>query len=139
MKQNVRLAQNSVGSCGNHPRSCLRPREVGSRPPLDRNTLYPVKSLAGLDVSEAQVNCTAALQNDRRFALIDAQGMVINAKHTPLIHAIRSFYDLIKRLLTLSSPDQGAPFLSSSQPRSRGSLSQALELIRLPPVDRRKP
>ncbi len=71
-------------------------------PTLDLITLYPVKSLDGLAVAEARVLPSGALENDRRWRLVDMEGRVVNAKRTPLFHAIRAEYDLAERLVTLS-------------------------------------
>ena len=63
-------------------------------PKLDRITIYPVKSLDGLDVAEARVLPSGGLENDRRWQLTDLEGRVLNAKRTPLFHTIRAEFDL---------------------------------------------
>ena len=63
-------------------------------PTLDRITIYPVKSLDGFDVAEARVLPSGALEHDRRWQLTDMEGRVLNAKRTPLFHAIRAEFDL---------------------------------------------
>ena len=63
-------------------------------PTLDRITIYPVKSLDGLDVAEARVLPSGALEHDRRWQLVDMDGRVLNAKRSPLFHAIRAEFDL---------------------------------------------
>ena len=63
-------------------------------PTLDRITIYPVKSLDGVDVAEAGILPCGALENDRRWQLVDLEGRVVNAKRTPICHAIRAEYDL---------------------------------------------
>jgi hypothetical protein len=70
-------------------------------PTLDRITLYPVKSLDGVDVAAARVLPSGALENDRRWRLVDMEGRVVNAKRTPLFHAIRAEFALDERLVTL--------------------------------------
>jgi uncharacterized protein YcbX len=71
-------------------------------PTLDRITLYPVKSLDGIDVESARVLPAGALEHDRRWRLVDMEGRVINAKRNDRFHAIRAEYDLAERLITLS-------------------------------------
>jgi uncharacterized protein YcbX len=71
-------------------------------PTLDRITIYPVKSLDGVDVVECGVLPSGALENDRRWRLVDLDGRVVNAKRTARFHAIRAEYDLAERLITLS-------------------------------------
>ena len=63
-------------------------------PTLDRITIYPVKSLDGLDVAEARVLPSGGLEHDRRWQLTDLEGRVLNAKRSPLFHAIRAEFDL---------------------------------------------
>ena len=71
-------------------------------PTLDRITIYPVKSLDGVEVSRALVLPSGALENDRRWRLVDLEGRVIHAKRTPLLHPIRAEFALDQRLVTLS-------------------------------------
>ncbi len=70
-------------------------------PRLERITIYPLKSLEGVDVSEATVLSGGALEHDRRFALVDEEGVIINGKRTLLVHQIRSSYDPKTRVVTL--------------------------------------
>jgi uncharacterized protein YcbX len=70
-------------------------------PTLDRITIYPVKSLDGIDVESCDVLESAALENDRRWRLVDMDGRVMNAKRSPVFHAIRADFDLDERLVTL--------------------------------------
>ena len=70
-------------------------------PTLDRITIYPLKSLEGLDVGESRVLESGALEHDRRWRLVDMDGRVVNAKRSPLIHAIRAEFELSERLVTL--------------------------------------
>jgi len=70
-------------------------------PTLDRITIYPVKSLDGLNLVECCVLNSGALENDRRWRLVDMDGRVINAKRSPLFSAIRAEFELDERLVTL--------------------------------------
>jgi uncharacterized protein YcbX len=70
-------------------------------PTLDRITIYPVKSLDGMEVVESCVLKSAGLENDRRWRLIDMDGRVINAKRSPVFSAIRAEFELDERLVTL--------------------------------------
>jgi uncharacterized protein len=70
-------------------------------PTLDRITIYPVKSLDGLEVAECGVLTSGGLENDRRWRLVDMDGRVLNAKRSPVFHAIRAEYELDERLVTL--------------------------------------
>jgi len=71
-------------------------------PTLDRITLYPVKSLDGVEVGSARVLLSGALEHDRRWRLVDLDGRVVNAKRSPRCHAIRAEFGLAERLVSLS-------------------------------------
>lgn len=58
-----------------------------------RITLYPVKSLDGIDVTQAEIMPSGALGKDRRWAMIDVQGNFVNAKRTPRIHELSAQFD----------------------------------------------
>jgi uncharacterized protein YcbX len=74
-------------------------------PVLARITIYPVKSLDGRDVPEATVLPAGALEHDRRFALVDAQGRFVNGKRTTQVHRIHSSFDPRSRTLSLGLRD----------------------------------
>jgi uncharacterized protein YcbX len=61
-------------------------------PTLDRITVYPVKSLDGVAVTEARLLAGAGLEHDRRWQLVDLDGRGVSAKRTALLHAIRAEY-----------------------------------------------
>jgi uncharacterized protein YcbX len=61
---------------------------------LRRITIYPIKSLDGIEVDAAQVLASGALENDRRFVLVDADGKYVNGKRTSAVHAIHATYNL---------------------------------------------
>ncbi len=47
------------------------------------------------------------LTNDRRFALFDKDGRVINGKRTPAVHSIRAEFDLPKQMVALRGAASG--------------------------------
>jgi uncharacterized protein YcbX len=61
---------------------------------LHRITIYPIKSLDGVNVDEIAVLPGGALANDRRFALVDAERRFVNGKRTAAVHRIRAEFDL---------------------------------------------
>jgi uncharacterized protein YcbX len=61
---------------------------------LARITIYPIKSLDGVAVESVAVLPNGALENDRRFALVDADGHYVHGKRTAAVHRIRAAYDL---------------------------------------------
>lgn len=61
---------------------------------LARITVFPVKSLDGVDVHEAKVNGGAGLDHDREYRFADADGAPINGKRLgERIIGIRSSFD----------------------------------------------
>jgi uncharacterized protein len=70
-------------------------------PFLAKIMLYPIKSLDGVAVEQATLLASSALQGDRVFALVDANGQYVNGKHNAKVHGLRSFFDLSERVLAL--------------------------------------
>jgi uncharacterized protein len=71
---------------------------------VDRLEIFPIKSLDGCPVNQATITSGGALEFDRRWALVDAQGNFVNAKRYAKIHTIRSNFDLATFQLALSAP-----------------------------------
>ena len=63
-------------------------------PHLAGITIYPVKSLDGMSLSEATVLPSGALMHDRRWRLVDAEGAVVNAKKNIRFHGIRATFGI---------------------------------------------
>jgi len=98
-------------------------------PRLERITLFPVKSLDGFDVAEAEVLTGGALRDDRRFALVDAEGWAVHGKRTAAVHRVRSAYDGDARTLTLGlegDRDQRTFRLDADRDALQTWLSEAL-------------
>jgi uncharacterized protein len=64
------------------------------QPTLDRITIYPIKSLDGILVNSAEISAGGALRFDRRWAIVDADDKIVNAKRTAKIQQLRSQFDL---------------------------------------------
>jgi len=62
-------------------------------PNLVRIHLHPFKSFDPQRVDEAVLLPGGGLEHDRRFALVDVHGEVINGKRTPAVHLLRSNFD----------------------------------------------
>ncbi|HEX7449781.1 MAG TPA: MOSC N-terminal beta barrel domain-containing protein [Pirellulales bacterium] len=75
---------------------------------LERINRYPVKSLDGESCGQAVVLASGAVDHDRRFAIFDAAGEVVNGKRTDAAHRLRSVYDPLKRTLSLRLHDAAA-------------------------------
>lgn len=69
-------------------------------PVISSITIFPIKSLDGISVSEIQTTLGGSLHHDREFALTDKNGNFLIGKTEPLIHQIRVTYDLEKFIVT---------------------------------------
>lgn len=71
--------------------------------------IYPIKSLDGVSVNRADVLPSGALARDRRLALVDDKGEVVNGKRTAQIHQLRAAYDLDIGVVTITVRGQEHP------------------------------
>jgi hypothetical protein len=106
---------------------------------LARIHVHPVKSLDPQLLREVVVLGSGALANDRRFALVDRQGQVVNAKRTREAHRLRSNFDPLLRRLSLhvEGTREGSMFdVDADRPRLAQWLSDyfgiALEIVEDP-------
>jgi uncharacterized protein len=76
-------------------------------PHLSRILLYPIKSLDGVEVPEATLLASGALRGDREWAIVDSRGKFVNGKRTPLVHGLRSTFDLQTHTVTLVAQKTG--------------------------------
>ncbi|MFC6991787.1 MOSC domain-containing protein [Haladaptatus sp. GCM10025707] len=63
-------------------------------PRLDRLTVYPIKSLDGIDCEAATLVENGGLEHDRQYAIVDEAGHFVNGKRTASIHRLRLSMDL---------------------------------------------
>ena len=70
---------------------------------LSRIRIYPIKSLDGVDVSEAAITAGGSLENDRVYAMFDGEGRIVNGKRTADVHRLRCAFDERMREVTLRS------------------------------------
>jgi hypothetical protein len=50
--------------------------------------IYPIKSLPGVKLQQAALRENGALADDRRWAIFDLQGQMVNGKRTARVHAL---------------------------------------------------
>ncbi|MBW4689186.1 MAG: MOSC N-terminal beta barrel domain-containing protein [Komarekiella atlantica HA4396-MV6] len=67
-------------------------------PYLAKILLYPIKSLDGIEVENAKVLASGALQHDREFAIFDKVQRLVNGKRNAKIHLLRSQFTLFNRI-----------------------------------------
>lgn len=70
-------------------------------PTLSRITLFPIKALDGISVTEASITGGGSLTHDRQYALFDPDGKFVNGKRYEKIHSLRSRFDLATGFVTL--------------------------------------
>jgi len=73
-------------------------------------TLYPIKSLDGVDVPDATILPGGALALDREYSMWDEQGQIVNGKREPKIHRLRSTFDRPRGLISLTGGEGSAVF-----------------------------
>ena len=71
-------------------------------PILTHLSIFPIKSLDGIAVTQAKILPSGALEHDREFALFDSNGKVVNGKRTAEIHRLRSHVNLADWTITIS-------------------------------------
>ncbi|QDT16811.1 MOSC N-terminal beta barrel domain-containing protein [Alienimonas californiensis] len=91
--------------------------EAAATPPgpelrIGRITVFPIKSLDGVGVDAAAVLPSGALAWDRRFALFEPDGSVVNGKREPRVHRVAARFDLSGECVTVgprtaTEPDGG--------------------------------
>jgi uncharacterized protein YcbX len=86
-------------------------------------TIFPVKSLDGVTSPQATVGTRGGLLNDRRWAIVDASGELVNAKRTPRMHVVHAHFQL--EPVRVSFPDRTEVF---DLHRNAGSVAQELSL-----------
>ena len=70
-------------------------------PVLSRITIYPVKSLDGIEIQSALITEGGCLLHDREYALSDEDGNFIIGKSNQLVHTLRSQVDFEKETISL--------------------------------------
>jgi len=86
---------------------------------LDRIQIFPIKSLPAVALAEAAVCSNGALQNDRRWALVDGEGKFVNAKRTAQIHLLAAVFAPDLATVTLSAAGRSAETLALRGDRAR--------------------
>lgn len=67
--------------------------------------IYPIKSLDPVAVDGTIVLASGALQQDREFAIADAQGRFVNGKRNAKVHLLRSSWDAATKTVCLHIQD----------------------------------
>ncbi|TAH39208.1 MAG: MOSC domain-containing protein [Bacteroidetes bacterium] len=77
-------------------------------PALSKIIIYPIKSLDGIELDKASVSEGGCLLRDREYAMFNEERKFINGKSNPLVHTLRSQFDLVKETVSFkSNTDKG--------------------------------
>lgn len=76
------------------------------KPVLSKITIYPVKSLDGMDLQKASISEGGCLLHDREYAISDSAGNFIIGKTNPLVHTLRSAVDFNTGLISFRQTDE---------------------------------
>jgi uncharacterized protein len=69
-------------------------------PILSRITIYPVKSLDGMELQKAMITAGGCLLHDREYAVSDERGNFIIGKTNHLVHTLRSSIDFENEIIS---------------------------------------
>ena len=75
---------------------------------LKRIQIFPIKSLDGVPLEECAITAGGILQHDRIFAIVDAEGKVVNGKRTARVHQLRCTFNLAFDEVCLRETSQSA-------------------------------
>lgn len=79
-----------------------------TEPVLSRITIYPVKSLDGMELQKAVITEGGCLLHDREYAISDEEGNFINGKSNQLVHTLRSSIDFENETIAFKTNVQTA-------------------------------
>ncbi|MCA8984055.1 MAG: MOSC N-terminal beta barrel domain-containing protein [Planctomycetaceae bacterium] len=103
---------------------------------LRRIDLFPLKSLPGLSVSSATLMPDGPLEYDRRWALFDAEGHIVNGKRHPGLHCLDLQFASDLRSLRLGrhdAPADGPEPLQICWPEEHSLLAEYVsEVLQFP-------
>jgi uncharacterized protein YcbX len=89
-------------------------------PQLSCITLFPIKSLDGFEVTSATVLPSGGLHHDRRWAIVDGDGVVVNGKRSPTLHGIRAVYGDELQSVELTAKDERQTFQLPAEAKEVG-------------------
>ena len=75
-------------------------------PTVYRITIYPIKSLDGVDLQKGMITKGGCLLHDREYAIIDKNGNFIKGKNNPLVHSLRSQVDFANEIISFSHREE---------------------------------
>jgi uncharacterized protein YcbX len=84
---------------------------------LGKIQIFPIKSLDGVAVEQAQITSGGILAHDRIYAIFDQDGKVVNGKRTARVHELRCAFDAgIKEIQLWQNGGSASPQLQLDAP-----------------------
>lgn len=80
-------------------------------PHIANISIFPIKSLDSVSVTEATVLESGALKHDREFAIVDQKGNFVNGKRNAKVHLLRSHFESEFKILTLQIQETEQKFV----------------------------
>lgn len=74
-------------------------------------SVYPIKSLDPIAVTQATMLPSGALKSDREYAICDAKGNFVNGKRNAKVYLLRSHFDPDLKILSLQIQDTEQKFV----------------------------
>jgi ferredoxin-NADP reductase/uncharacterized protein YcbX len=68
---------------------------------LSRILIFPIKSLDAVEIAQARVLSSGALEHDRTWGFFDSSGKFVNGKRCAAVHRLRAHFDLEVPAVTL--------------------------------------
>jgi len=101
------------------------------KPYLARIFIYPIKSLDRIEVKEAKLLKSGAIEGDREWCLVDEKGKFVNGKRDLKIHFLRANFDDDCKNISLQIEDKKEVFtfnLEREKPDLEAWLSNFFDL-----------
>ncbi|ORU90695.1 MAG: hypothetical protein A6F71_06990 [Cycloclasticus sp. symbiont of Poecilosclerida sp. M] len=97
-------------------------------PTLSRITVYPIKSLSGVGVESVRITLAGSLENDRRWAMVDAKGHVVSGKRNQQVFKLNAAFNLQDESVCFTNEQGKSEDFSLQNPRLLESfLSEQLD------------
>lgn len=94
-------------------------------PRIARIILYPIKSLPGIEVTQAELTEAGALTLDRAYSMVDQSGSYVNGKNEPGVHALRTHLAVDAGRLHVTLGD-GVAATKFDLPRETAAFAEAV-------------
>jgi hypothetical protein len=73
---------------------------MNEEPRLTGITIFPIKSLDGIDLQKSIITKGGCLLHDRQYAILDEKGNFVNGKSNAMVHSLRSNMDFENKIIS---------------------------------------